>query len=129
LTEFSGCVSSRIASTVNDLPVSCEYYYFIHCKNVKYELENAIISDEILSGKIINHISSKAGNKIDFYIESDSVIKINAEGMLSIPVKDISDIEIVKVANGKTLLLVLGSFLGIILLIGILSFDIDPISI
>lgn len=126
LIEFSGCASTRTVSSVADLPRSGEYYYFVHVQNEKYELQDVLISDGILSGKINNDRFSKAGNKIHFYIASDTVVQISTEGMLYVHVNDISDIEVVKASSGKTTLLVLGSFLGLILLIGILSFDIEP---
>ena len=99
LMQLSGCDSTKIISSSElPLPDSGKYPYIIHCQNSKYLLKNTIISNGILSGKIDSvNDSRQIGKKIHLYLSSDSVMKINKEKILSIPLDGIAKVEIAKV--------------------------------
>jgi hypothetical protein len=99
LIQLSGCYSYKtISSSDLPLPDSSKYPFVIHCQNSKYLLKNTIISNGILSGKIDSvNDSRQVGEKIHLYLSSDSVMKINKEKILSIPLDGIAKVEIAKV--------------------------------
>jgi hypothetical protein len=116
LIQLSGCTSSKIIST-NDLPVSSKYMYRIHCKKSDFLLEETVISNGILSGKIIIEESSKIGNYINVYPTSDSVVKINTEMILSLPLANISKIKMKQISSVKTIILLSGITVIVLLVI------------
>jgi len=85
--QLSGCYNYNTISN-SELPLadSSKYPYIIHGQNAKYLLGNIVISNGILSGKI-NYVEDfyHSGIKINVYITSDSVMKINADSILSVP--------------------------------------------
>jgi len=121
LLQLSGCYSYKIISG-SDLPLpnSSKYSYIIHSQNSKYQLKNTIISNGILSGKIDTMEDSRhIGNKIHVYLLSDSLIKINKEKILSLPLDGTAKVELGKVAGGKIIALLLGCTLGILMVVGL----------
>lgn len=107
LIQLSGCYSYKTILSSN-LPVSdsIRYSYIIHGQNSKYLLGNTIITNGILSGKIDTiQDSRQIGKKIHIYLSSDSIMKINKEKNLSIPVDGIAKVEIAKVDVIGTILL------------------------
>lgn len=117
ITGLSVCVSSRITTSGSDIPVSDKYYYVIHGQNLKYQLNKVEISDGVLSGKINLEETSHFGSKVHIFIIDDSATNINVERVMSIPLDNISQVEIITISSKKTLWLVLGSTIGIVLLI------------
>ena len=91
LIQFSGCLGYRVISSY-ELPNSGNYHYIIYTQNSKFSLKNTIISNEILSGKVGSGHSSRR-NTIHIYLSTDTVIKIDTENMLSIPLNRIAKIE------------------------------------
>jgi hypothetical protein len=125
LIQLSGCYSYKIISS-SDLPLpnSSKYPYIIHSQNSKYLLDNTVISNGILSGKIDTVEDSRhIGNKIHLYLSSDSVMKIDKEKILSIPLNGIPKIEVAKVDVVKITLLIAACSLGIIIVVGIVKLN------
>ena len=54
------------------------------------------------------------GEKISVYLSSDTVMKINKEHILSIPLDGMAVVEMAKIEAGKTILLVTGCAAGIL---------------
>jgi hypothetical protein len=108
LIQLSGCYSYKIiSSSTLPLPDSIKCSYYIHSQNSKYLLENTIISNGILSGKIdTTGNSHRIINRIHLYITSDSVMKINNGKILSIPLDGIAKVKKAKFEVGKTIILV-----------------------
>jgi hypothetical protein len=123
LIHISGCVSTRTTTSSSDLPATIRHNYVIHSQNSNYLLENTLISSGMLSGKVYEGQFSLRGNKIHVYLSSDSTMKINTEMILTIPLDDIARFEIVKVRPGKTILLVLGILLPLIVLTELNSWE------
>ena len=109
LLQFSGCTGFKIISR-NELPTfqSSNYHYTIHSKNSKYPIESTIISNGILSGKVVLKHSYRR-NSIQVYVSSDTVIKINKENILSIPLESVIKVKKSKIAVGRTISVVIGS--------------------
>jgi hypothetical protein len=126
LIHISGCVSSKVTTSYSDLPESGGYIYMINTQKSKYLVENIIISDGILSGKINANESFHLSKKIKLYLANDSSIKISSNMIISFPIKDISKVEIIKYSAGKTIVLAAGSIITLILVIGIISFITTP---
>jgi hypothetical protein len=100
LMNLSGCFTSRKTISSSEIPFSSKYYYVIHSQKSKYFLENAIISDGILSGKIDNEESAHFGSKVHLYLSTDSVIEVNnMERALNISLDRIGKVEIEKMAT------------------------------
>lgn len=96
LIQLSGCVSYRIIPS-SDLPDPSRYHYTIYIQNLKFPLENAIVSNEILSGKV-NFKHSYRRNVVKVYVSSDSMIKLDTQNTISIPLNRIAKVE--KAENG-----------------------------
>ena len=77
---------------------------------MNFTLENTVIVNGILFGKV-DFRHSYHRNSIHIYLSSDSVIKINKENILSIPIYSIAKANKSKFAVGKTILLVGGCYL------------------
>jgi hypothetical protein len=91
LIHNSGCTSYRIISSY-DLPSPEKYHYTIYGHSSRYPLENTIISNDSISGKVNRNRSYKI-NSIHIYPVTDSVIKINSENILRIPMNSIARVE------------------------------------
>lgn len=115
LIQLSGCYSYNIISS-SDLPHpnSYEYTFIINGQNTRYVLENTVISNSIFLGKISSGSQNIKG-KINVYLSSDTVMKINPENILSTPLDGIGKVEIKKLETGETVLLTIaGLVLGFI---------------
>jgi hypothetical protein len=90
MIEFTGCYSSKILTTSEITPSDT---YFIHGDKSTYHVSNVVISDEILSGKMVSATNKKDKTaKNHMYISSDLAIKIKND-TLSVPVFNITKIE------------------------------------
>jgi hypothetical protein len=120
LIQFTGCYSTKIISG-SDLPLSdsVKHTYIIHIQNSKFLLDDAIISNGILSGKIdtVND-SRQIGKKIHIFLLSDSVMKINEGMILSVPLDGIKKVEMAKVDVFGTIIVVGFCALGFLLVVG-----------
>jgi len=127
LIQLSGCYSYKIISS-SDLPhpKSQEYTFIIFGQNSRYVLENTVISNGIFSGKINWGIQNIKGN-INVYLSSDTVMKINPENILSIPLDGIAKVEIKKLETGKTVLLTIAGLVLGFMTIGFISLAINGI--
>ncbi len=132
LTYPSGCTSTKIISK-SDLPLpdSSKYYkypFVVHGDTSKFLLDKPTISDSILSGtikQIHKHYPSK--KKIHLYLSSDSMIKIDKGEFLSVPLDEVTKVELKKPSGVKTaIVVVIGVFAGVavsaLVLYGIFAF-------
>lgn len=125
LAYLSGCQSTRIISKY-DLPVpdSGKYSYIVHSEKSKILLEKgSTISNGILSGKINKFSDDEQYNhreKIHLYTSSNSAISIDTGRILSVPLKDVTKVELIKVDLGKTMVFIAGYTLGLLLVAGLI---------
>ena len=91
LIQNSGCTSYRIISSY-DLPSPEKYHYTIYGHSTRYPLENTIISNDSISGKVNKKRSYKI-NSVHVYPVTDSVIKIRPDNILRIPMSSIAKVE------------------------------------
>ena len=119
LPYLSGCTSTKFISlSKSDLPLpdSGKYAYIVHGERSKFLLEKSAISNGILSGRIEQIYSDTyydAGHKIHLYLSSDSVIKIRNGGILSVPMKEVTKVELSeKDRVGMTFLIIILSALA-----------------
>jgi hypothetical protein len=116
---ISGCTSTKFISlSKSDLPLSDsgKYAYIVHSERSKFLLEKSTIANGILSGKI-NKIYSDtyydSGHKIHLYLSSDSVIKIEMGGILSVPMNEVTKVELFEIDRaGMTFLIIILSALA-----------------
>ncbi len=94
LIQLMGCVSYRLIPN-SDLPDYGKHYHVIHSQNSKYPLENVVVSEGLLSGKI-NFSQSDKRHSINVYLLSDSVIKIDKGNILSLPLDGIAKVKVPK---------------------------------
>ena len=122
LSQFSGCIGFKNISR-NELPSFqfSNYHYTINCKNSKYPIESAIISNGILSGKV-DFKHSYRRNSIQVYVSSDTVIKINKGNILSIPLESVTKVKKSKFAVGRTISVVIGSSFTLMMLLTVEMF-------
>jgi hypothetical protein len=118
LTCLSGCTTTKIISK-SDLPLPDSSMYFaypyvVHSEKSKFLLEKSTISDGILS-VTINQIdeSYHAKKKIHLYLSSDSVIKIDKGESLSVPLDEVTKVELKKPSGVKTVLVVTYCVVGL----------------
>jgi len=121
LIQLSGCYSSKIiSSSVLPLPDSIKCSYIIHSQNSKYLLENTIISNGILCGRIDTVGDYRQlGKKIHLYLLSDTVMKINSEKILTIPLDGIAKVKMTKFDVLVTIFFVGVSALVIFTIVGL----------
>ena len=99
MIEFTGCYTTRVISAPE---IGSSGKYLVHCKNSKYQVNDIVISNGILSGKLnLSGENYGSVNKTNIYVSSDSVIKIN-DGLISLPVSSITKIEQKVHDPGKT---------------------------
>jgi hypothetical protein len=125
LAYLSGCESTRIISKSSlPLPDSSKYTYVVHSEKLKFLLEKeSIISNGILSGKInkvYHNEQNDARKKIHLYTSSNSVISIDTGRILSVPLNEVTKVEIVKADLGKTVVFIAGNALGVFLAVGLI---------
>jgi hypothetical protein len=122
LSQFSGCIGFKNISR-NELPSFqfSNYHYTINCKNSKYPIESAIISNGILSGKV-DFKHSYRRNSIQVFVSSDTVIKINKGNILSIPLESVTKVKKSKFAVGRTISVVIGSSFTLMVLLTVEMF-------
>ena len=94
LIQLTGCVSYRLIPN-SDLPDYSKHYHVIHSQNSKYPLDNVVISQGLLSGRV-NFSQSDKRNSINVYPLSDSVIKIDTGNILSLPLDGIAKVKVPK---------------------------------
>ncbi len=134
LPYLSGCISTKVISK-SDLPLpnTSRYSYVVHSERSKYLLEKkSIISGGILSGRINTKYSDNSYdgvNRIHLYLTSDSVIKIDKGEYLSVPINEVTKVEIQEIQEMRgvgTFFKVLGITLGVLIAVGLISWAIDP---
>jgi len=122
LSQLSGCIGFKNISR-NELPTfkSGNYHYTIHSKNSKYPIESTVILNGILSGKV-DFKHSYRRNSIQVYVSSGTVIKINKENILSIPLESVTKVKKSKFAIGRTISVVIGSTFTLMVLLTVEMF-------
>lgn len=125
LIYLSGCQSTRVISK-SDLPVpdSGRYSYIVHSEKSNFLLDKgAAISNGKLSGKINRFSDDEQYNnrkKIHLYTSSNSAISIDTGRILSVPIKEVTKVELIKADIGKTMLFLAGYTLGLLLVAGLI---------
>jgi hypothetical protein len=125
LIEQSGCTATKIISTA-DIPISSVYKYKIYYRKTAYFLENTVISKDSLSGKIdINYIAKHAKNTVHIYPSSDSLVTVNTNMVISVPLSGISKIQLVEASPKNTTLFIIGmgTTLVILFIIGYIEYQ------
>lgn len=117
LIQIPGCVSTKTINSVSDIPVSEKYTYIVHSPSTNYQILNFSISDGTISGNLINGKQAKTTHKVHFYLSADSLLKLNSDMILTLPVDKISKIELESPAKGATAILFGSIFIGILLII------------
>lgn len=123
LIQMPGCISTKIITSVSDIPASEEYLYILHGEKSKYQILNARISDGIITGNLRSGEPSHSGHKVHLYIPADSVVKFNSDMTMVLPVDKVSKIELQSVAKGTTALALGGIVVAILIIIGLVSFQ------
>jgi hypothetical protein len=91
LILFPGCVSYRIIPA-SDLSNYTKYHFTVISKSENFNLINAEVTNNILTGKI-DKLKSFRNNVIKVYLSSGSVLKIGSENSVSIPLDRVAKIE------------------------------------
>jgi hypothetical protein len=99
LIQLSGCASYRVIPN-SDLPDYSNYKHIVHSENTKYPLESVAVSQGLLTGKV-NFNQPDKRNTINVYSSSDSVIKIDTENILSLPLDGIAKVKVPKILVPK----------------------------
>jgi hypothetical protein len=113
-----GCVNSSILTTDNLPSYSPNYAYAVHCHKLVYIMEKIQVTNDTLSGKIYNPDINilQNDNFIHIYPSSDSIVKINTEKILSLPLQGIKSVKSIEEAPGKTTGLVIGGVVLVLLI-------------
>jgi len=126
LIQIPGCVSTKTINSVSDIPVSEKYTYIVHSPSTTYQILNFSISDGTVSGNLINGKQAKTTHKVHFYLPADSLLKLNSDMILTLPVDKISKIELESPAKGATAILFGSLFVGMLLIITLILVDAKP---
>lgn len=121
LLQMPGCVSTKTINSDTDIPVSEKYTYILHTPTTNYQILNARFSDGIISGNLINGKHPQKANKIYFYLQADSILKLKPDMTLALPIDSISKIELKKPAIGATVILSGGLIMVILLILAVIS--------
>jgi hypothetical protein len=108
---FSGCYSLR-GIPKGEIQYAAGKHYYIHGVNSSFELNNVVISNGVLTGRI-THLPAPEKKKeiVHLYVAPDSAIHMNGE-TISIPFENIAKAEINKVEWTKTLIISSGIAIG-----------------
>jgi hypothetical protein len=131
MIQHSGCVSS-INITSAELPAPSKYAYIVHCQKSFYSLDNIVISNDTLSGKINNLVPAQTKYIVRIFPISDSFVKIDTNLILRVPLNGISNMNKIVNAPGKTVALVagiLGGGLMVLMIIALVEMDLGSIQI
>ena len=112
LIQQFGCTSTKVISTT-DLKISPEYGYKVYYGKKLFALQDPVIANGILSGKVLIKEPKHNSKIILIYPVSDSAISIKSEN-LSMSINKISTLKQVNSAPGKTTALVIGGVVGIV---------------
>jgi hypothetical protein len=131
LPYFSGCTITKKVISKSDLPLpdSSKYAYIVHGERSNFLLEKSTIANGILSGRIKQIFSDESynsGNKIHLYLSSDSVIRIDTGSILSVPLNEVTVVELVDLSKvpgaGKHIIIISGFVLAMLLVVGLIGF-------
>ena len=117
LIQIPGCVNTKSINSVSEIPVSEKYTYIVHSPTTKYQILNISISDGTISGNLINGKHAQTTRKVHFYLAADSVLNLNSDMILLLPVDKISKIELETPAKGATAILLGGALLVVVIII------------
>jgi len=102
---FSGCYTIRGVHK-GEIQYAAAKYYYIHGVSSVYHINNAIISNGIMTGSLTHLTEPQAKRDIvHLYVAPDSVIKKDGE-LISIPFENIAKAEINRLDGGKTMILI-----------------------
>lgn len=104
IIQQTGCTSSRLLPT-ESLPVNSSYVYKIRYQKSFIALKNISISNDTLSGKIESLIIPNTGKEIYVYPTSDSIVSIDENMILKVPLSNIDKSKLIVQAPGKTLII------------------------
>jgi hypothetical protein len=121
LIQIPGCVSTKFINSLSDIPVSEKYTYILHTQKTRYQLLNATFPNGILSGNLINGKHTQTAHKVHFYILADSVLKLDSDARLVLPIDKISKIELESPAKGATAILLGGLLIVLVIIIAVAS--------
>jgi len=119
LLLFSGCYTYKDAPG-SDLTDSGKYFYEIYTGNATYKLDNTEISDGILTGKIVG-MSSRT-QKIKIFLTSDSLVSVNQNKILSVPVNQIAKVQKPEINGFSTAICIIIVIAALVITIGIVDF-------
>ena len=119
LLLFSGCYAYKDVPG-SDLTNSGKYYYEIYAGNTTYKLDNAEISDGILTGKIVG--MSSRNQKIKIFLTSDSSVVINENKILTVPVDQIAKVQKPEINGFSTAMCIIIVIAALVITIGIVDF-------
>jgi len=113
LIQQFGCVTSKIIPSSSLPSTDPTFAYAVHCHKTVNIMEKIVVSNDTLSGKIFNRELEilQTDNFIHIYLYSDSLVKINSDNILSIPLVAIEKVKGTKEAPRKTAFLVIGGLL------------------
>ncbi len=117
---FSGCYTLKGVHK-GEIQYSAGKYYYIHGVNSAFQINNAVISNGVLTGKI-THLPEPQKKKdiVHVYVAPDSVIK-NDGSNISIPFENIAKAEINKLDGSKTVIFTTGIAVGTVYAIVIIA--------
>jgi hypothetical protein len=116
---FSGCYTLR-GIPKGEMQYAAGKYYYIHGVNSVYQINNAVISNGVLTGSI-TYLPEPQKKKdiVHIYVAPDSVIR-NDGNHVSIPFENIAKAEINKLDGGKTVIISTGIAVGTIYAIALI---------
>lgn len=108
---FSGCYTLK-GIHKGEMQYAAGKYYYIHGVNSAYQINNAAISNGVLTGSI-TYLPEPHKKKdiVHIYVAPDSVIKKDGN-LVSIPFENIAKAEINKVDGAKTVIISTGIAIG-----------------
>jgi hypothetical protein len=123
LIHLSGCYTTK-KMTTSEPPVSNKYNYIVHCGKTKSQILYVSISNEIISGRIAS-FKPIQGNSVHIFIPPDSGLNLKPGAEFSINLNKVSKIEIKEFSTVYTVLLGILGAAAIVVIIGLLTLDID----
>jgi hypothetical protein len=108
LASACGCRITKLIQT-SDLPVrdSREYDYILSGKGFRYVLKNAEVTDGYLEARIDTTVNSGGDNRINLYMDSDTLISRGNNNSIKIALDNVSKVVVSKVSPGLTMGIIL----------------------
>lgn len=120
-----GCAGYRVLSGY-DMPVTDKYSYYIRGEKLMFRAEKISNENGVMTGRMMMDDGIVPGKRIIVFVASDKLMVINPDMTFSIPLQDISRVEMLQTSPQLSIAFAMGSLLVILFAVSALTFRFNP---